>query len=252
MHWNKSIALAISLTGMVSLISAAAASEDGAKGIFFEQLAKPAEPINTGLRYWIELVRKGKTVRVSNKETFYSGDHIRFHVRPNVDGYAYILLRSGSRGEQSVLFPEEKSSDNNRMEHGRDYVLPGDGFLTFDRNPGTEKLTLLLSRTPIDATAYLRAPKEQPTVIASAVVGSKDLIPAKVMVLPPEPVANYAPPPPSHAVTVTHVPAKHPRTHSQTTLAMRHFDNEDERVVTTVVRKDPTGVLFIDVALNHK
>src|SRR5581483_6148762 len=126
--------------------------------------------------------RDGKTQRVSNKFAFKSGDQIKFHVTSNIDGYAYILLKSGSRGESSVLFPDSSTTDNNRVQRGKDYVLPESDFLTFDENPGTEKLSLLLSRTPIDAQAYLSNPADAPTLIASAMTGSKDLIPQRVLV----------------------------------------------------------------------
>ena len=108
----------------------------GAKGLFFQQLEKPHESLNTGLRYWIEMRRNGTTQRVSNKFQFKSGDSIRFHIRSNIDGYAYILLSSGSRGEREVLFPDEKAGEKNRVGAGHDYVLPQDGSLTFDENPG--------------------------------------------------------------------------------------------------------------------
>jgi hypothetical protein len=245
------------------------AGKDGAKGLYFEQLQKPEHTLNTGLRYWIELKRKDKTIQVSNKELFYSGDRIRFHVRPNIDGYAYILLRSGSRGEQNVLFPDTRTGEDNHVVHGRDYELPADGYLTFDQNPGTEKLTLLLSRKPIDAQAFLSKPNVDPTMIASSDTGSKDLIPAKVLIV-------YAPPSErsvvssdtsssskdqvSETVSVQHKSApgrapKKPRTVSaahESSAPAVHKEHASEQGVVTVVKTDPKGVLFIDIALNHQ
>ena len=165
--------------------SESAASEappEGAKGLFFQQLDRPTETINTGLRYWIELKRGHSVLRVTNKTQFRSGDSIRFHVKSNIDGYAYILLSQGSVNEKAVLFPDPASKENNRLERGKEYTLPESGYLTFDDNPGTEKLTLLLSRTPIDAEAYLSKPQRQVTMIASAQTGSKDLVPAKIYI----------------------------------------------------------------------
>jgi len=154
----------------------------GAKGLFFEQLEKPSQNLNTGIRYSIELKRNGKTQRVSNKFQFRTGDSIRFHVTSNINGFAYILLSSGSRGEQSVLFPDESTKETNRVERGKEYVMPGKGFLTFDENPGTEKLTLLLSRSPINASAYMQKHDRPVTMIASAETGAKDLVPARIYV----------------------------------------------------------------------
>jgi len=168
----------------------------GAKGLFFEQLEKPKENLNTGLRYWIEMKRNGTMQRVTNKTQFKSGDSIRFHVRSNINGYAYILLSSGSRGEQSVLFPDAATGEPNRLESGREYILPQGGALTFDENPGTEKLTLLLSRTPIDAQTYLAKPaaEKEITLIASAQEGSKDLVPARIYIAMSAPHSDGPPP----------------------------------------------------------
>ena len=169
------------------------APPEGAKGLFFQQLERPTESINTGLRYWIELKRGGTVSRVTNKTQFKTGDSIRFHVRSNIDGYAYILLSCGSREERSVLFPDPHVVENNKLERGKEYALPSDGYLTFDENPGTEKLTLLLSRSPINAEAYLARPQRQVTMIASAQTGSKDLVPAKIYVSYNTPRVDYAP-----------------------------------------------------------
>jgi hypothetical protein len=156
-------------------------SADGAKGLFYEQLDKPSEQMNTGVQYWIELHRGSRIVRVNNKMAFRSGDKIRFHVKSNVDAYAYILLKEGSGGEQAVLFPDQAHNDEVKVTHGKEYSLPGDGFLTFDENPGTERLLLLLSRQPVDATAYLNNTANDRAEIAALPDGSKDLIPAKIV-----------------------------------------------------------------------
>lgn len=175
------------ITALVAALVASslsiAANADDTKGINFEPKdlslsATQREAIaqnNIGFSYWIELLRNGKTQHVTNRLQFKSGDRIRFHVKPVTDGYAYILLKSGSRGEKAVLFPDEKVAQNNQLQHGKDYALPAEGYLKFDQNPGKEKVTLLLSRNEIDADAYLSKPVEQPTVIASALFGSKDI-----------------------------------------------------------------------------
>lgn len=168
----------------------ARAEDDGAKSLYAAQMNNQTEAMNLGVQYWIELHRGKETIRVNNKLSFKSGDKIRFHVRPNVNGYAYILLRSGSRGEQSVLFPDPARGESNKIVAGIDYSLPADDFLQFDDNPGQEKLTLLVSRTPVDATAYLHTPENERILVASAMTGSKDLVPSKILLA-------YAPQPPA-------------------------------------------------------
>lgn len=176
---------------LVSTAAPTLALDKGAKGLFFEQLDSPSKDLNTGVQYWIELERDGETIRTNNKAEFRSGDRIRFRVKSNIKGYAYILLTTGSRGEQSVLFPDPSVNESNKVLPGKTYTLPGMGSLTFDENPGMEKVTLLLSRHPIDAQAYLDKPTEQPTLIASAMTGSKDLVPAKVLVSYADPNKSF-------------------------------------------------------------
>ena len=149
--------------------------------------AANAAKVKTGVRYWIELHRNGKTSHVTNQQKFLSGDQIRFHVQATVDGYAYIVLRSGSQGEQAVLFPQEGQKDNNKLNRETDYALPAEDFLTFDSNPGTEKVTLLFSKSALDPTRVLATTfKDSNHVVLAAPSqsrsGSKDLIPARTTV----------------------------------------------------------------------
>lgn len=297
-HIVASMVALLSLAAPLGVLADDAAKSDSekwqyAKGLFRTQLDKPKESLNIGLHYWVELTRKGHSQRVSNKYAFKTGDQIQFHIRPNIDGYAYVVMRSGSRGESSVLFPDPAHGDNNRVEHGIDYALPSGGeSFEFDANAGTEKLTLLLSRTPIDAKAYLAKPADQPTVIASAATGSKDLVPSQVFVAYATP--HESGPPPSHSnppekkkviaskpvvtassssrdddSTESKAPKKHTTTKvttshssssknnsgattSSTTTSSSSSNTSDDAGVTTVIKKTPDGILFVNVDLDHR
>lgn len=249
---RKQFALLLSWISLATMISAPAQAQqmDGAKGLYFDQLKKPGAKLNTGLQYWIELVRNGQKIKVNNKMPFKSGDKIRFHVRSNVDGYAYILLRSGSRGEQTILFPDPTRLDDNRVARGTEYAMPADGYLTFDSNPGVEKLTLLLSSAQVDATSYLAKNNDLP-LIASAMDGSKDLIPSKILL-------SYAPPETSFPVAVKTEPVKNnklPVKGAKKPVAKagsaKPVVKSNDDALVTVVYKDPKGVLAVDVALEH-
>lgn len=147
-------------------------------GIVKEDDAQSAA-VKTGLRYWIELKRGGKVSRVTNAQNFKTGDQIRFHVQPTVDGFAYIVLRSGSQGEQAVLFPQEEKKDDNRLHHQVDYPLPADDYLTFDANPGVEKVTLLFCKHEINAKELMATSIQGANhVVIRSQPGSKDLVPA--------------------------------------------------------------------------
>ncbi|HEY9712504.1 MAG TPA: DUF4384 domain-containing protein [Chroococcales cyanobacterium] len=177
------ISLVIAMPSSLAGPANSKADMSGAKGLFREQLQNPDKQINTGIEYWIELHRGDEVITASNKTDFQSGDKLSFHVTPNINGYAYILYRAPDTGEQTILFPD--NNENNKVEAGKEISLPTAGTITFDQTPGVEKLTLLVSRTPLDAKAYLST---QQTIaagkhagfsqlIAMADSGSKDLVP---------------------------------------------------------------------------
>jgi Domain of unknown function (DUF4384) len=184
-----SLPRAFSLAGMLLI---AASTMPARAGLINEPdpalgAAANAAKVKTGVRYWIELHRGGKTYHVTNQQKFLSGDQIRFHVQATVDGYAYIVLRSGSQGEQAVLFPQENQADNNKLNRETDYALPAEDFLTFDSHPGIEKVTLLFSKSALNPTKVLATTfKDANHVVFAAPSksesGSKDLFPAHVSV----------------------------------------------------------------------
>ena len=50
-------------------------------------------------------------------------DLIRFRFRSNFDGYLYVINR-GSSGKELLLFPLEETGTSNRIQAGRDYMIP--------------------------------------------------------------------------------------------------------------------------------
>lgn len=244
-------ALMLSLAAIHSLIPAYSA--EGAKDLFYRQISNQSQILNTGMQYWIELKRQGKQRRVSNKFAFKTGDSIRIHVTSNTDAFAYIVLKEGSAGEQSVLFPDPNYRDNNKLKSGVDYSLPQDGAMTFDKNPGTERLILLLSRTPIDAHKYLNDKNKAHVVIAAHRDGAKDLVPGTV-------VLAYANDDGSIGTlkdegTLANNSASgsaNKSNHSSTPAATTAAEKDDNNSVTTLVQKDPTQILAVDLALMHE
>lgn len=127
-----------------------------AKGLFFQQLKNPAACLNNGFVYTMELHRgSAPPTLVSSRVDFFNGDAIKIHIKPNITGYAYILLTQGSTGAQTVLFPHPSHPQDNFIEQGKEYVIPPNGLIRFDEHPGEEKLLFILSRKQIDAKAAL-------------------------------------------------------------------------------------------------
>jgi hypothetical protein len=221
------------------------------------QAAAAASDSPQAVTYWIELVRGGKTLHVTQKATFLSGDKIKFHVKPSIDGFAYVALKSGSQGESSVLFPLPNSKDNNHLAKGVDIAIPSDDFMQFDSNPGTEHVCLTLSRTPIDAKSLLSDSMrpDDTKVVMRAQAGSKDLVPAKIKVVYSQPVESgsmsdatraeklkrYAP------AGISYMPTAGAG-HGQGTPTAPVDDSTGD---VTVTQSEPGNMLNIDVDLSH-
>lgn len=57
---------------------------------------------------------------------FQKGDHIRFRVHTNFDGYLYVM-NYGTSGQYSNLFPREETGTDNRIKSGAEYFVPATG-----------------------------------------------------------------------------------------------------------------------------
>jgi hypothetical protein len=157
--------------------------------------AKPAAahnarqvPAVTGVMYYLELMQlNGELVRVSTNRTFHSGDKVRLHVTPNVDG-DLLILQSQDRGAFEQLFPSQGNQmTSGRVMKGTETILPGrNGWFEFDQNPGDIRLLLMLrsdtapasDNSTIGANRFPQAPAQQAEVIRRSTAqqrGSKAL-----------------------------------------------------------------------------
>jgi hypothetical protein len=77
---------------------------------------------------------------------FASGDILRFRLRPAFDGFLYVT-DLGTSGRSSLLFPKQETGSDNRIEHGREYVVPAtpDGWFEVSGPPGYETLYFVMS-----------------------------------------------------------------------------------------------------------
>lgn len=155
-----------------------------AHSAYLKQLASKTRKINLGVAYWIELNRQGILYRTNNKAKFRSGDQIRFHLISNDDAYAYIVMRQGTKGTKSVLFPLESTGRDNLVKRGRDCVVPTQGALQFDETPGIEEVALLLSRKTVDPSTFLNYPANKTAFVtgAGAAVAGTHKIPSRTKV----------------------------------------------------------------------
>ena len=54
---------------------------------------------------------------------FNVGDKLRFHVTSSFNGYLYVM-NHGTSGAYELLFPRNDTGSDNRIEAGKDYVVP--------------------------------------------------------------------------------------------------------------------------------
>ena len=114
-----------------------------------------------GLKYRIMLRTPDCDIKeVDSSHTFHSGDKVRLQIEANVDGYLYVLQK-GSTGKDRMLFPDPRiNGGDNKIARGILYSVPGNQWFTFDNNPGTENLTVAVSRTPMKSVVPPAPPKQ--------------------------------------------------------------------------------------------
>jgi hypothetical protein len=216
------VSLSLSLTWSATAVS-------GAKDMFAGQLNSTGEVTNLGLAYSIELRRDGKVYKVDNRFPFRSGDQIRFHVRPNVDGYMYIVLEEENGSNPKLMFPRP-GDEHNAVTKGHSLTIPEHGVLTFDENPGTESLKLVLSTKKLE---------QKPTeMVSSGMTRSITIRPRKMQDVPNTFLLDFAALDPDKPSPVI----------AEGNGAIRDFDANP---ATTMVSQIPDKPLIVDLLLRH-
>lgn len=154
---SKSTLRAVFLAVIVVLLARDAMAANGsanAKDMFFEELKSHDTASGAGFAYCLELRRAGQApVLCNNRFPFQTGDSVRLHIKTTMNGYAYIAL-IGSSGKKSVLYPPQGSTEDNKLEAGKEYVVPPNGQITFDDRTGEEKLFVIVSQDKVDPSGF--------------------------------------------------------------------------------------------------
>lgn len=181
------------------------------------------------ISYWIELARGGKVYRCNNKTSFKSGDAIKFHIIPQTDGYAYVVMNKSSRGKSATLFPSAETGTNNFLTKGQDYPLPSKTWLKFDENPGTEEVSLVFSQKKISPQKELQEQHYLTAYVSPSETGKKDLVPTRMQLSWDDPT-----------------PVIIPSDFSGNTQLAAHSS------LVNLSFNGPGGVLAVDIALAHQ
>ncbi len=111
----------------------------------FAQTASKSQKIEIAL----EREQAGQWKIVPAGLVFDHGDHLRFRVRTNFNGYLYVMNK-GTSGEYVTLFPREETGLDNRVSSGKEYVIPSTAsFFRVDGPAGFDVVYWLMSPTPI-------------------------------------------------------------------------------------------------------
>jgi hypothetical protein len=250
----------LALVSSTYSLSLASETDDGntilkskARKAFLEQLNNPTEKMNVGLSYWIELTRDNKTFRSNNKARFKTGDMIKFHILANTHGFVYIVLKKGSSGAQTLLFPGAETGMDNEINVARDYVVPTTTALQFDAKPGVEDIALIFSRTRLDPKQYLD-PKLLTCFVSQHEDGSKDLVPTRMqlswddpdpVIIPQDMLKSSAP------QVVSFSGSSNVKLNVDASRTELHATALKDKSAVYVVNEKPDAILALEVALQH-
>ncbi|HEY9759090.1 MAG TPA: DUF4384 domain-containing protein [Oculatellaceae cyanobacterium] len=124
------------------------------KDMFYQELKGENPSGAVSVAYCLELHRGDSPPTLcNNRFAFSSGDGIRLHVKTTAPSYAYIGVL-GSSGSKSIIYPPSPNEDN-KVEPGKEVLVPPKGMIVFDDKPGTERVVVILSPQPLDITRDL-------------------------------------------------------------------------------------------------
>ncbi|MBM3788089.1 MAG: DUF4384 domain-containing protein [Acidobacteria bacterium] len=84
---------------------------------------------------------------------FVNGDQVRFRFRSSQPGFLYVV-NEGTSGEQVTLFPNEQTGEDNKVEAGKEYAIPGNsGAFRVTGPGGYDNVYWVLSPVRIGAPA---------------------------------------------------------------------------------------------------
>jgi len=115
-------------------------------------------------RYWLMLeppARGGKLTRVAGLVPLASGQSFQMHFVFVEDGFVYIF--GPGEGNQTTAFLTTKPSpetglSTNEVTAGREFSFPkGDQLLGLDKKPGTDRFTVVFSKTKLESPSFLSA-----------------------------------------------------------------------------------------------
>ena len=127
---------------------------------------KPAAAPREITQYWLELEppsEGAKPTRVAALVPIASGQSFKFHFVFNESGYLYIFGPGENNRTTAFLTTKPLAASgvtSNQVVQGRDFSFPsGAGNnLTLDKNPGTDRFTVIFAKSALQAPSFLNEP----------------------------------------------------------------------------------------------
>lgn len=125
-----------------------------------------APPPREITRYWLELAaatKDAETTRVAGLVPIASGQSFKFHFVFSESGYVYILGPGADNQPTAFLTSKPLPATGvktNQVGQGQEFSFPkGEGNnLTLDKNPGTDRFTVIFARSALAAPTFLNEP----------------------------------------------------------------------------------------------
>lgn len=96
----------------------------------------------------VEVRSNGEWKTVDPATIFESGAQVRFRAKTNFPGFLYVM-NQGTSGAYALLFPREDTGSQNKVEPGREYVVPAtSGAFRITGPPGQDIIYWMV--TPLD------------------------------------------------------------------------------------------------------
>jgi eukaryotic-like serine/threonine-protein kinase len=112
-------------------------------------------------RYWLELppAREGQPkAKVAGLVPLASGQKLSFHFTFAEDGYVYIF-GPGDNNQPTAFLTAKPAHDTgfttNKVSKGQEVSFPNGNTLTLDEKPGTDRFTIIFSKSQLSSPSFL-------------------------------------------------------------------------------------------------
>ena len=121
------------------------------------------------IRVTVERQEAAAWTPVNAAHVFEAGEKLRFRFASSLTGYLYVI-NQGTSGSQELLFPRSDTGGDNRVEAGKDYIVPASqGWFKVSGPPGQDVVSWVVS--PVDLGKQYRPlppPPAADTVLPSS------------------------------------------------------------------------------------